>query len=181
MDMRRSTPLLTAGCLALSIYPASVPGQQTNRALLDNPLNTVEFSGGKVHALVGVDPLGRVAIAIDSDKDGRAEQLLLFTDKGRLDGTWSKRLDDASVEIRRGAVLVTSGAESYAISLAVSTADTPPVPAWATERLIRTDGIELARLEDERGIAYMAALDHDLLSSWPKQFETDLLAPGPKE
>jgi hypothetical protein len=156
---------------AMSMHGASALAEQGP----ENEIASAEFTASKVHALLGVDPLGRVIIAIDADQDGRADQMLLFTHKVRLEGPWSKRLRDAHVEIGQTGVIITSRAESYALSLATSDAHTPRVPPWATNTFIRSGGIELARYWGwgDKGFS-MAALDHGALGTWPWQFNDDL-------
>lgn len=123
-----------------------------------------EVIAGRGRALVGVDALGRVAIAIDSDRDGMSNMLILFTAKDRLQGPWSKDLPEATFQIREGSVLLASRQHAFALTLAASLADPPVTPGWASEVIVQSEGRELARNWGAPGFA-LASLNHNSIQS----------------
>lgn len=145
-------------------------------AKMKEDLHTKVMDARRSNVLVGVDVLGRVAIAVDTDQDDLAERILMFTGQDRLKGPWSRLLKDASVTIQRGTFLVTSRQDSFGMSLAVSVADLPALPRWATDNFRQDNGRELVQLFDELGAVTLTGLDHNSIQSWPEALWTDLLA-----
>jgi hypothetical protein len=143
-------------------------------------LDQDQFVSRKATALVGVDALGRAAVGIDTDQNGTADQLLLFTAQERLGKTWARTFGDASVHIRKGSLLLTSKAESFALVLAAKDASVPAVPKWATDSVVHTAGRELSRLFAEGGqsTVQLSDLRHNDVGTWPSTFHYDLLDPG---
>lgn len=141
-------------------------------------LNEDKGSHKNATALVGVDALGRIALAIDYGNDGYANVAMLFTSSARFDGPWSRLLTDAKVKIKKGSVLITSKPESYALSLAVKHASQPAVPGWVSESIIESDLGEFASSTYGDSQTLLASISHHDMLSWPEHFSYDLLDPG---
>lgn len=136
----------------------------------------------RVSALVGVDSLGRVLVALDLDRDDFVEEVVLFTPRERLKGPWSELVRDAELEQTAGTLRLEARDRSVALALAVNPADAPKLrrAARAYRRAIEQDrGEELAR----NGVdpAYgrrLSSYDHTLIETWPESFREDLVVPG---
>lgn len=143
-------------------------------------LAAVPAHGGMLigETLVGVDDLGRVAVAVDTlPKDGRADHLFLYTALERLAGPWSKRFEQAQVFFNdQGALTVIAADRSYVLSVAVRDPIEPPHPP-EIETFTDIGGPELAELSTgERG-PLLDDLTHADFWSWPEPFWYDYLAP----
>jgi len=140
--------------------------------------NEAEVLVGDV--LVGVDPLGRVLIAVDQlPADGLADQCFLFTSAERLEGPWSERFDLARVTVSEGSLTIKNAPATHAISLAVIGSDPLPlgVPPHAVS-LSHHDGLELSKMRaGPLGGGSMNSMSILDLSTWPEAFWYDLLAP----
>lgn len=150
---------------------------------------TVEEKRAKLHTwlveattadvLVGVDVLGRVAIAVDLDQDTIVDRVMMYTDTTRLDGPWSKLLSNAHIAIQDGAILITSREYSFGMSLAVSVAVPQTIPNWVDNPTVHSGGRELVQLWDNLDSVHMADLNHSDVSSWPESLHMDLLEETP--
>jgi len=136
----------------------------------------------RVSANVGVDALGRALLAVDLDRDGMADELVLFTPRQRLEGPWSQLVPVAEYETTRGTLRFEASDRSLAISLAVEPADPPAFrletrpqarivqEAHGSELAISRPGAEVRR--------YVESYDHTLIETWPESFRDDLVVPG---
>lgn len=129
----------------------------------------------KAAVLVGVDTLGRVLVAIDHDHDGLADDCALFTDKVRLDGPWSVRLDEADVESRLGTLKIEAQDKSFALAVAVAGSELPRLTDHGrpfARLFAEEDGAELSRMlpgYGQYGNA-LANMSHTDITTWPKKF-----------
>ncbi|HVY82685.1 MAG TPA: hypothetical protein VG994_16960 [Steroidobacteraceae bacterium] len=131
-------------------------------------------------ALVGVDILGRVAIAIDSDRDTFVDEYLLFTDQTRLTGPWSAVLDVATVFRTSGSVRVEASDRSLGIALAVEDASLPELSLNKrkfAKTVVRSSGVALVRVPAAGEATPFAGLDYNSIQTWPASFQQDTLAP----
>ena len=128
--------------------------------------------------LVGVDALGRVAVAVDTvPGDGRADHLFLYTASERLAGPWFKRLDRAQVLFNdQGALTVIAADRSFILSVAVREPIRQPVPPGA-EEFTDLGGYELAQLEPGGRAPLVDDLSYADQWSWPEPLWYDFLAP----
>jgi hypothetical protein len=136
----------------------------------------------RVSALVGVDALGRVLMAIDYDRDEIVEEVVLFTGRERLEGPWGELIRSAEIEVTTGTLRFEARDRSIAIALAVHPAELPTLKGKraAFKRLIeQSGGHELVRnsIAPEYG-RHMSSFDHALIDSWPESFRDDLIVPG---
>jgi hypothetical protein len=134
------------------------------------------------HVLVGVDALGRIAIAIDAkDKgrevDGHADYYILFTAADRLSGPWARTLTDATLVDSDGNVSLRSRSDDFALSLTLGGWRHRKAPAGFGEVLEITDGLGITRTEPDPGGAGepLASLSHSDVESWPATFWYDTL------
>jgi hypothetical protein len=146
-------------------------------AQLKEELNTEVINLSKAaNTLVGVDVLGRIAIAVDTDGDGVGEHVVLYTDQERIPGPWSRQLRNANVTLNKGSVLITSREDAFALAVAVSVADLPVAPRWARNTVTRSGGRELVRLFDDKAFVSLSSLDYSSILSWPSTLHDDLIA-----
>jgi hypothetical protein len=136
----------------------------------------------RVSALVGVDSLGRVLMALDYDRDEIVEELVLFTPRERLEGPWSELVRSAEVENTSGTLRLEAHDGSVAIALAVYPADLPTFrrKAAAFKRVIQENrGNELVRNSLDPAFGrHLSSFDHTLIETWPESFRDDLVVPG---
>lgn len=136
----------------------------------------------QVAALVGVDALGRVLMAIDYDRNETADELVLFTARQRLDGPWSELVRSASIDGTSGTLRFEARDRSVAIALAVYPADLPKLKGKgaAFKRVIQqSGGHELVRNRPDQAYGrLLSSFDHNLIDSWPESFRDDLVVPG---
>jgi hypothetical protein len=159
------------------LCPSPRPLTPTEIAQLREDLNTEMVNLPRAaNTVVGVDALGRIAIAVDNDGDGMGEHVLLYTDQERIAGPWSRQLQNANVTVKKGSVLVTSRPDEFALAIAVSVADLPSVPRWARNAVSRSGGRELARLFDDKAFVSLSSLDYTSIPSWPVTLHDDLIA-----
>jgi hypothetical protein len=134
-----------------------------------------------VHAIIGVDILGRVLVAIDADRDSYIDDFVLFTDKERLKGPWSRDLQRASIVSNKGALMIEARDKSILLSLAVEGAE-PFRNSRGKQNesaIVRHGGIELVRQRapQEAGRQLMSSFSYEIVASWPESFHEDLLRP----
>lgn len=134
-------------------------------------------------ALVGVDALGRVLMALDYDRDEMVDELVLFTPRHRLEGPWSERIHAANVDGTAGTLRLEARDGSLAILLAVFPADVPELASKSAHRFKRVireaDGDELVRTKlDPASGRRLESFDHTLIESWPESFRRELNVPG---
>lgn len=129
-------------------------------------------------ALVGVDELGRVAIAVDSvPTDGRADHCFLYTARQRLEGPWSKRFDKVQLFYNdNGALTLLSADRSFLLRVAVRELIEIPHPDF-TERFQNVGGFELTHFGGAGPGNRLEEMSHADISTWPGGFWYDLLAP----
>lgn len=126
---------------------------------------------------VGVDVLGRVAGAIDTNGDTLAEVMFLFTDNTRLEGPWHRILSDARVKKHRGSLLIVSKENDFGIALSTNLAKHPNIPRSIGERFNENEGAELVWLYGYENSPYSVLnMDYSSMDSWPPSFAQDLLA-----
>jgi hypothetical protein len=157
--------------------PTAGPGISTEEMRAD--LHQTVIPAQHSDVLVGVDVLGRVAIAADFDRDGISDRIILYTAQERLQGPWSRYLTDAVISIQKGTVLVTSKADAFGLSAAVSVARPQALPSWVNEPILMSAGRELVQLFDTKGAVPIASLDHNVVATWPESLWMDLLAEQP--
>jgi hypothetical protein len=136
--------------------------------------------GDRVAALVGVDPLGRVLIALDYGQDDIVDELVLFTPRERLKGPWSELIRTAEVESTAGTFRLEAHDRSTAILLAVNPADVPELKHKGRHyrRLIERKGHELVRNSVDTAYGRrLSSYDHTLLETWPESFREDMVIP----
>lgn len=159
--------------------PKVFPEQKTDQfQSYKDTLNEDKSTNNGATALVGVDALGRIAIAVDYEPDGYADAAMLLTSSARLDGPWSRLLTDATIKIKNGSVQITSMAEKYAMSLAVKLAAQPAVPGWAQEITVQSDMLEFESSSYGDRETPFASISHEDVLSWPDHFSYDSLDPG---
>jgi len=143
--------------------------------------NSVEFVRGE--ALIGIDALGRVLIAVDSanKKDSHADYFFLFTAEHRLTDAWSRRLPDAVIESRHGSLFVSSNASKFAAHFVLIDSIPPDrdIPS-GFEYFTEERGVEIVRVPGESGPGpEMPSLTVDNINAgWPEMFGGDLLGGG---
>ncbi len=156
------------------VNATSVPETPTTQASHED---WVLFIRGDV--LLGVDPLGRVLIAVDeAPRDGRADSFFLFTAEYRLGDAVSRLLPDAEVESRHGSLFVTSRGSKFAAHFVLRDV-TPRDRAIPSnfEYFANEHGTEIVRVPREAGLQVpMSSLTlNNMRSGWPEMFEDDLL------
>lgn len=133
-------------------------------------------------ALVGVDQLGRVLVAVDSvPTDGLADTCFLYTGRERLAGPWSRQLSHAMVVHKsEGTLSVEAAPPDFVLSVAVVGAEpqvlhyTPGAEVFEDE-----EGLELAFMNaGPSGGASLDQMSHEDLETWPESFWYDLLDPA---
>lgn len=137
-------------------------------------------SDDRVNAVVGVDALGRVLLAVDNDENGAADDLFLFTPRQRLEGPWTELLRAARIDSTAGTLRVEAADRSLAITLAVAPGEPPRLSARDRRfgRIIRETGFELVRnTPDPKVPLFLESFDHNNLESWPSSFRRDLVTP----
>jgi hypothetical protein len=156
--------------------PTSEDLEAQKRHLLDR-----RKLGERVAVLAGVDPLGRVLLAVDHGQDDAVDELFLFTPRERLKGPWSELILSADIESTTGTLRLESHDRSLAIVLAVSPADLPKLKRGTRDyrRVVQAQGYELVRksLDPAYG-RRLSSFDHTLLETWPESFREDLMVPG---
>jgi hypothetical protein len=179
-------PHAVVSLLLASLVPASGAPQTSHCPPRDHdPAESARSATSKpqsfdaARVLVGVDVLGRVVVAVDSDRDGVANTYVKFTDEKRLEGPWSRLLERADVVTTRGTLRIQAHDESLGVALSVSGAETPRL--WKPKRFRRTlvssTGVEFIRTTDAKPAA-LSALDVNSVHTWPEGFWHDTLAPG---
>jgi hypothetical protein len=130
-----------------------------------------------IRVLVGVDLLGRFAVAIDSDRDGVVDKSYLMTTAEKLTGPWSLRIESARVVSTVGTLRIEARDYSFAAALSVDGAPLPKVRGKDhglqdfMQTLVNDKGEELLWV-DGSGPA-LDSLRHDVLESWPEAFRQD--------
>ncbi len=136
----------------------------------------------KAAALVGVDALGRLAMATDADLDGIADVYFLLVAKERLPGPWTRHIQRARVHYKSGSVSIESMDKDYAL---IATG------AGMKALRVRPDKYsELYELKDAEEFTVnfggagttnalsMATISHEDIESWPVAFWLDTVQPG---
>lgn len=181
--------ILSVAIASFALMAASAEEQREVCAIAGGEKLSVEELRANLHkrvintrpsnVLLGVDALGRIAIAADFDKDGMSDRILLFTGQDRLDGPWSRYLSDAYISVQEGTALVTSKPDSFGMSIAVSVASPQPVPSWVKDANVHSGGRELVQLWDDKGTVSIHSLGHNDISTWPDTLWMDLLGEPP--
>lgn len=134
--------------------------------------------------LVGVDVLGRFLAAIDSDRDGRVNDYLMFVDQSRLEGPWSIVIDRASVFTSQGAARIEAEDLAFGAAVVVNGGAQPALTrktdAFA-RTLIRSSGDALLRVSNgvSEGVA-LTNLDVNNIYTWPDAFQQQEDLAGPQ-
>jgi hypothetical protein len=156
--------------------PAVTPGQRVQHLMKGHR------KAARAAANVGVDALGRVLLAVDLDRDGLAEELVLFTPRQRLEGPWSRLVPAVEYEATRGTLRVEAADRSLAIALSVAPAPLPRFkhkPAAGALVVEQPEGNELATSRPGDNMRQpIESYDHALIESWPESFRHDLVMPG---
>ena len=131
-------------------------------------------------ALVGVDSLGRVLIAVDQQPaDGFVDFFFLFTAPGRYAGPWSERIKKAEIVAGERGLVLRSTPPFFVVSLAIGPEDvqSPKHPPFA-EVFEAHEGVELITVPDGSRTFALASVDINDLWTWPEFFAYDLLNPA---
>lgn len=133
--------------------------------------------------LVGVDVLGRLVAAIDSDRDGRVNDYLMFVDESRFEGPWSTVLDRASVFTSHGAARIEAEDVAFGATV-VMKGGVPPAltrkPDAFVRTLIRSSGAAMLHVSNDVGESVsLTNLDVTNIYTWPTPFQQqeDLASP----
>lgn len=133
------------------------------------------------NALIGVDHLGRVLLAVDTQPtDGTVDRYVLYTGANRLAPQWGRRLSNVVLFLSDRRVRVLSAQSKFAAELALDGAPTlgPYPPTF--EVFADTNGGEIAH-GGSVGNVQWADLDvSQLYAGWPESFYYDSLAPETK-
>lgn len=158
----------------------AIPLTDEEQALRQRNLRKHIGTINNADVLVGVDALGRVLIAIDSDNNGLADRCRLLTASTRLEGPWSKRLVNAKVKEWNGAILIESAESGFAMTIAVEDARLPR-PSGNIRRKGEVfeveDAWELSRVDAQVQTTPLDSMDHSVIETWPENFWYDLLSP----
>jgi hypothetical protein len=157
--------------------PASTAGMAMEEKRAD--LRQVVLPAQHSAILIGVDALGRLAVAADFDRNGTSDRIIMYTAQERLQGPWSRYLADAVISLEKGSLLVTSKSEGFGLSAAVSVARPQALPSWIKEPVVHEAGRELVQLFGADDAIAMASLDYEEIGSWPESLSMDLLAEQP--
>lgn len=133
-------------------------------------------------AVVGVDSLGRVLVAVDaSQSDDLVDYFALFTASDRLTGPWSRHLEQAAIVVHGRRLTLVSPRSSFAMSLALKGSDRPGEnPQGPFEVFLNHDGIELVQFPGESSVRLADLTAADIHSGWPDAFYYDVLSPDTK-
>jgi hypothetical protein len=162
-----SPPSQSAQCPPQAIRTA----QDIERALKTPASDTLYPS---VRALIGVDLLGRVVMALDFNRDGVIDKAMLFTAAERLSGPWSLMLESATVISSAGGVRVLADDGAFAAALATEGYSVPEI-SWRGRGIqdfkrSLTNGKGQELLWVKGGGRTMESLRHDTIESWPDSF-----------
>lgn len=140
----------------------------------------------KATVLIGVDVLGRIAIAADYDNDNLADEVMLFAGLTRLTAPQPTIIERATVTVTRNGVMVEAADRSLALAAYLSDeAYTPmrvPKKKWNRrfdQVVVVDEGIMFNRVEpppEQQRI--LSTYDHNSIYSWPVNFHRDVLGPG---
>ncbi len=147
-----------------------------------SPLFAANDSAESLHGtvLVGVDPLGRVLVALDKvPMDGKADHCFLFTGTERIEfGAWSER-GMASLVHKPDSLTISIPSEQLHVRLSMVSSEQAPHVPGGFEELVFDEGVELARLNASvMGGALLDEMDVEILETWPEAFWYDLLDPA---
>lgn len=141
------------------------------------PLGRGRVIHKNVDVVLGVDALGRFAMAMDQDKDGLVDQCFQFVWNDRIDtGVWSRFLTNVRVDYQFNELTVVSPGESYGVVLATDRAEHPTKIKNPTfETFVRTDGLALQNYKPGplRPQKAMGDMNFDNIESWPESFWYD--------
>ena len=134
--------------------------------------------------LVGVDVLGRLVAAIDSDRDGRVNEYLMFVDESRFEGPWSTVLDRATVFTSQGAARIEAEDFAFGAGVVMKGGAQPALtrkPDAFARSLIRSSGAALLRVSNgvSEGVP-LTNLDVSNIYSWPDAFQQQEDVPEPQ-
>lgn len=139
---------------------------------------SVEIKHGD--ALVGVDALGRVLVAFDDKAKGSTDGLVdiwyLFTATERLDGPWSKFLQDAKVTTSEGLLTVAGSHHSFILQVHVESKPLKEIKGEKYAEVYKSlNGLELVTLPDESSDTTMSSVDFTDIYTQPEPLWYDTL------
>jgi hypothetical protein len=127
-------------------------------------------------AVFGVDVMGRLSIALDSNKDGKLDRYWLFVAEQYLPGPWFATAEAEILE-KNGLLILRTPDQRYFVGASIKGGRPLKAPKSSAERYVHENGIQLIGvggfLRDHESFDPMD------LASWPPGFEPDdVLSPG---
>lgn len=173
------------GDLDVAVQSTEKPQNVDNviQRLKSEPPNENHATVMNGHALVGVDVLGRIAIAFDARTDSRqpdgiVDYFILFTAPERLGGSWGKTLDKAMLVDSGGNVVLRSMLGELGMSLTVEGWRHRQLPPDVGETIEVDNGFGIRRVAGDDSLKLaISDISFDDIESWPTTFWYDALSP----
>jgi hypothetical protein len=128
-----------------------------------------------VSAVVGVTSLGRLVVALDTNRDQYVDQYIQLTEDNRLQGPWSRRVERATVLLTKGTVRFEAPDQSIGIAAGVEGAELPRLskaPAEFSTYIHMPAAFELLRLKAQKNVL-LADVDVANFGTLPERLQLD--------
>lgn len=150
------------------------------------PLESKEAWQGA--AMVGVDDLGRVMVALDTNRNELADRCFIFTAEDRLEGgPWTAFIQNAHISYATtkeggASLIVKDRARQIAVGVSTIKSKLPHISDIDYGRVYSVrNGVELASVNPSDVSLegpLLASMDHGDLESWPESFWYDFHDPA---